>query len=299
MMHPEDVDSTLRIAPLLPLEDRTTGAILGEIGTLQVRLVQSAGALEAAQKLRHLVFRETNPAQALKAHTKTDIDTDAYDAICDHLIVTDTDPVTGDILVVGTCRMLMDSVADAHHGFYSAQEFDIPRLRRAHSGKRLLELGRSCILASHRTKRSAELLWQGIWAYVVRHRIDLMFGCASFEGTNPDAHAEALSFLRSHYAAHEGTGTSALPHLHQSMDRIPPDAIDLRRAFRGLPPLIKGYLRLGARIGDGAVIDPDFGTIDILIILPVEGLDPRYVAYYGADASRYAPRNDAPSVGRE
>jgi L-ornithine Nalpha-acyltransferase len=261
--------------------------VLGEIGTLQVRLARSLTEIEAVQKLRQCVFRQD-------AHG---FDRDKFDAVCDHLLVTDTDPDSGERKVVGTYRMLRDTVADAHDGFYSAQEYDIAHFRRLHAGKRLLELGRSCVLEEYRTKRTVELLWQGIWAYVLEHKIDLMFGCASFDGTNPERHAEALSFLHAHCSADPLTGTSALAHLHQRMDLIAPDAIDTRRAFRALPPLIKGYLRVGASIGDGAVIDHEFGTTDVMVIMPITNLNPRYVAYYGQDASRYAPRAGAEDAG--
>lgn len=257
--------------------------VLGEIGSLQVRVARSLTEIEAVQKLRQRVFRQD-------VHG---LDRDKFDAVCDHLLVTDTDPDSGERKVVGTYRMLRDSVAEAHDGFYSAQEYDIAHFRRLHAGKRLLELGRSCVLEEYRTKRTVELLWQGIWAYVLEHKIDLMFGCASFEGTDPQRHAEALSFLHAHCAADPLTGTSALPNLYQRMDLIAPDAIDTRRAFRALPPLIKGYLRVGASIGDGAVIDHELGTTDVMVIMPITNLNPRYVAYYGQDASRYAPRVDA------
>jgi L-ornithine Nalpha-acyltransferase len=276
-------ESTTTDHVIAPRQIWSDSPLLGEIGTLQVRLAHTSSEIEAVQKLRQRVFRQDAYG----------LDRDRFDAVCDHLLVTDTNMGSGERKVVGTYRMLRDTVADAHEGFYSAQEYDIAHFRRLHAGKRLLELGRSCVLEEYRTKRTVELLWQGIWAYVLQHKIDLMFGCASFEGTDVERHAEALSFLHANCAADPLTGTSALPHLYQRMDLIAPDAIDARRAFRALPPLIKGYLRVGARIGDGAVIDHEFGTTDVMVIMPITNLNPRYVAYYGQDASRYAPRPDA------
>jgi putative hemolysin len=144
------------------------------------------------------------------------------------------------------------------------------------------------VLAPWRTKRTVELLWHGIWAYVLRHRIDVMIGCASLEGTDPDRLALPLSFLHRHALAEPAWRAGPLAGRGVAMDLLPADSIDAREALQVLPPLIKGYLRLGAKVGDGAVIDPAFGTTDVLIVLPVSSISSRYVAYYGPDAGRYA-----------
>jgi putative hemolysin len=133
-----------------------------------------------------------------------------------------------------------------------------------------------------------ELLWHGIWTYVLHHRIDVMFGCASFAGTDPDALALPLSFLHHHARAPEDWRVAALPRLAVPMDRLPRDSVDPKLAIRQLPPLLKGYLRVGATFGDGAVIDRQFGTTDVLVILPVSAINPRYVEHFGVDASRHA-----------
>jgi putative hemolysin len=117
---------------------------------------------------------------------------------------------------------------------------------------------------------------------VREHKVDVMIGCASFEGIDPAEHAMALSYLHHYARAPEDWRCAAHAHLHQSMDLLPKDKIDLKRALKAMPPLIKGYLRLGAFVGDGAVIDRQFGTTDVLIILPVEKIDPRYFEHFGA-----------------
>jgi putative hemolysin len=145
-----------------------------------------------------------------------------------------------------------------------------------------MELGRSCVLKPYRNKRTVELLWHGLWTYVREHKVDVMIGCASFEGTDPAAHATALSFLHHNALAPSEWRCRAHEHLYVPMDRIGKDEIDAKAALKAMPPLIKGYLRLGAFVGDGAVIDRQFGTTDVLIILPVEKIDPRYFEYFGA-----------------
>ena len=215
------------------------------------------------------------------------MDVDRFDAICDHLVVVRRDGISDehatmlkDGELIGTYRLLRQEVAKTNGGFYTQGEFDIAPLIAAHPGLRFLELGRSCVLKPHRTKPVVELLWQGIWNYVRAHDMQVMLGCASLEGTNPDDHALALSFLATASAPPEWS-VRALPSLRVEMRRLPSSAIDQRQALRHLPPLIKGYLRLGCYIGDGAVIDRQFNTIDVLIILPVSAIEPRYFAHFG------------------
>ena len=182
--------------------------------------------------------------------------------------------------LIGTYRLLRQEVAEANGGFYTQGEFDIAPLICAHPDLRFLELGRSCVLKPFRTKPVVELLWQGIWNYVRAHDMHVMLGCASLEGTDPDAHALSLSFLAQAPAPPEWRVT-ALPDRHVEMRRIPADQIDQRQALKNLPPLIKGYLRLGCYIGEGAVIDRQFNTIDVLIVLPVSAISSRYFAHFG------------------
>jgi putative hemolysin len=144
------------------------------------------------------------------------------------------------------------------------------------------------VLPRYRNKRTVELLWHGIWAYVRRHQFDVMIGCASFEGTDPDRLALPLSFL--HHFAAAPDNWRARPHASRRIDmnRMAKEAINPKVALRELPPLIKGYLRLGAYIGDGAVIDHQFGTTDVLIVMPVSAISARYIGHFGQDASRHA-----------
>jgi putative hemolysin len=168
----------------------------------------------------------------------------------------------------------------ANGGFYSASEFDIDTLIARHPDKRFMELGRSCVLKPYRSKRTVELLWQGIYAYVLHHRIDALIGCASLEGTDPDRLALPLAFLHHHARAPEGWRARALPKRAVAMDRMPKETVDTKAALHALPPLIKGYLRLGATFGDGAVIDHQFGTTDVFVTLPVEVIGARYRGHF-------------------
>lgn len=263
--------------------------LLGRIGSLETRLARSTAEIEAAQRVRFSVFVEEMGAQLPPVAMQARRDFDAYDAICDHLLVVDS-AIDGDPedQIVGTYRLLRQDVAEKNGGFYSAHEFGIGPLLERHAGKRFMELGRSCVLPEYRTRRTVELLWQGNWAYALKHNVDAMFGCASFPGVQPEAHALALSFLHHHAQVKGEWAVSALPELYSSMDMMPPEALDARRALAVMPPLVKGYLRLGAMIGTGAVIDRAFNTTDVLVVLPIAAISGRYVNYYGADAGRFA-----------
>jgi putative hemolysin len=274
--------------------DSAPPASLGRIGDLEVRLAASAAEVRRAQALRYRVFYKEMSAVADARTGFMGRDADRFDAICEHLLVLDHANLRRPLLrhrpeIVGTYRLLRQEVADRNAGFYSAGEYDLAPLLRSRPDLRFLELGRSCVLEPYRNKRTIELLWQGIWAYVLMHGIDVMLGCASLEGTDPARHALPLSFL--HYAAAAPPEWRVRAHerLRVPMNRMPRHEIDPKAAMRSLPPLVKGYLRLGAHVGDGAVIDRQFGTTDICIVLPVAGINSRYVSYYGADASRLSP----------
>jgi L-ornithine Nalpha-acyltransferase len=263
--------------------------LLGRIGSLETRLARTASEIDAAQAVRYRVFVEEMRAKLDPEAERRKRDFDAFDLICDHLLVLDRS-LEGDTedQIVGTYRLMRQEVAKAHGGFYSASEFDVDSLIARHPGKRFMELGRSCVLPAYRTKRTVELLWQGNWAYALRYGVDAMFGCASFPGVYPEAHALALSFLHNNVSATGEWHVEALPHLKRDMDLMPAEAVNARRAMMALPPLIKGYLRLGAMTGSGAVVDQAFNTTDVLIVLPISSISDRYINYYGADAGRFA-----------
>ncbi|MCE1235306.1 MAG: GNAT family N-acetyltransferase [Hyphomicrobiales bacterium] len=280
--------------PVGPLGKTFREAPLGRIGNLEVRLARTVGEVKRAQELRYRVFYEEMSAIPDAWTMVTRRDADAFDAICDHILVLDHDSPEAKPFgkprprIVGTYRVLRRSVAERHDGFYSESEFDLSRLLASKPDVEFLELGRSCVLPAWRGKRTLELLWQGIWAYVHRHRIGAMIGCASLEGVDPRRLALPLSFLHRHCGADAEWNVRALPHRYVAMDRLSEEAIDPRAAMKALPPLIKGYLRVGAKVGDGAVVDHQFGTTDVFIVVPVKNISQRYVDFYGADGTRRA-----------
>jgi len=258
--------------------------VLATAGALEVRLAETDSEIEQAQKLRYHVFYEEMaavPSPRMRAERR---DFDKFDEVCDHLLVVDRS-VTGDDgqpLVVGTYRLLRDVDAPRAGGFYTSGEFDMSRMLAGHAGQRLLELGRSCVLKAYRNRTTTmQLLWKGLLAFVARFDIDVMFGCASFAGTDPEAFALPLSFMHHFHPIPRGMEVRARPELFVPMDRMPKDAIDPKEAMRALPPLLKGYLRAGGCIGDGAVIDHQFATIDVFIYFPLSNIDARYKSRFG------------------
>ncbi len=263
---------------------------LGRLGSLEIRLASSALDVRRAQRLRYKVFYQEMSAAPGPVNLIMQRDIDELDAIWDHLLVFDRGfgSTQRKSAVIGTYRLLRQEVAERHGAFYGAAEYQMADLVDRHPNMKFLELGRSCVLPAYRSKRTVELLWHGIWTYVVRHRIDVLIGCASFGGTDPDKLAMPLSFLHHYASAPDAWQIPALPNRYVEMNRLPKKAIDAKAALRELPPLIKGYLRLGGYVGQGAVIDRKFGTTDVLIILPVSAINVRYVEHFGPTADRHA-----------
>ena len=252
---------------------------LGSIrsGSLEVRLAQTLAEIEAAQRLRYDIFyREmgAKPTAAMEAELR---DFDEYDTVCDHLLVIDHN-LPEDDAVVGTYRLIRREMAVRRGSFYSAAEFDLTRLIE-YPGE-ILELGRACVAPAYRG-RAITLLFRGISAYAARYNIEVMFGCASLPGIDVSDMALPLSYLHHFHPMPEHLRVRAQPDLYVEMNRIPKEAIDEREGIRSLPAMLKGYVRAGCCIGEGAVIDRQFGTTDVFIYFPLSGLDARYKSRFG------------------
>jgi putative hemolysin len=183
--------------------------------------------------------------------------------------------------VVGTYRMLRGDVAARHSGFYSQSEFDLSSVIARHPETRLLELGRSCVHPDYRAKRVIELLWRGLWLYAKHHQIDVMIGCASLPTTNGKNAAGPLEVLRREASLPADWQVTPLPG-RQANIPVMDGYLDSRQALASLPPLLKAYLRVGARFSEGAVLDRQFGTIDVFTIMQMSEIDKRYAAHFGA-----------------
>ncbi len=262
----------------------TEAAGFGELrsGNLGVRIATSAAEIRAVQSLRYRIFYNEMGAHPTPATFASKLDADRYDTVADHLLVVDHRLGDGPGSIVGTYRLIRRAAASRIGRFYSADEFDIATME-AFPGE-VLELGRSCVAAEYRSRAVMQLLWSGIAAYVFLHRIDLLFGCASLPGIDPDALGPQLAYLYYHHLAPPEIRPRALADRYVDMRRVDPAALgDPRRALTALPPLIKGYLRLGGFIGDGAVIDTQFNTIDVAVVVKTELVTAKYHRHFERD----------------
>ena len=229
-----------------------------------LKIAETEAELAAAQRLRYRVFVEEMGARpaydAAAGH-----ETDAFDPYFDHLVLQDSRIADERENVVGVYRLMQGDTSAAGPGFYSAGEYDLSKISA--SSRRVVELGRSCVDAAYRGGLALHLLWQGVADYVIKHDIELLFGVASFTGTNPQMYADALSFLHSNHLAPAPLRVSARAEGAVSMALKSVDEIDRPKAVRQIPTLIKSYLRLGGFIGDGAYLDRDFNTLDVCVIL--------------------------------
>ena len=247
-------------------------------GNLGVRIATGAAEIDAVQALRYRVFYQEMGARPDAVTTATQRDRDIYDTVADHLLVVDHALGEGAAGVVGTYRLIQREAAQRIGHFYSSDEYDIGRIEAIPG--RILELGRSCVDTPYRSRAVMQLLWRGIAAYIFQNNIELMFGCASLPGTDPDVLASELTYLYYNHLAPAAIRPRALPHRYIEMRRMDPEDIDARAALNALPPLIKGYLRLGGFIGDGAVVDPQFNTTDVAVVVQTDLVTDKYYKHY-------------------
>lgn len=244
-----------------------------------VKLAETDAELQAAQRLRYRVFvQELGGSGPLVDHVAR-LEKDQFDPFFDHLILKDlaltADPIDQ---VVGVYRVLRDDAAAELGRFYSEDEYDLSVLKS--SGRKLLELGRSCLHEDYRGGAAMFHLWNALAAYVAEHEIEVLFGVASFHGTDVTALAQPLSLLHNRHLAPEDIRPRAQENVFQSMDLVPEAHIDRRAAMLSVPPLIKAYLRLGGFVGEGAYLDHAFNTTDVCLILDTARMNEKNRALY-------------------
>jgi putative hemolysin len=235
----------------------------------EVELARTTVDVRAAQRLRYEVF-----AQEMGARLATSIegiDADRFDAYCEHLVVREAE--RGE--VVGTYRILSPAAAERAGGYYSEQEFDLARLAGLRAN--LVEVGRSCIHPHHRTGGVISLLWAGLARYMLAHGYGHLMGCASI-GIADGGHAAAALYRRIAAYAMAPAEYRVVPRCALPLERL------TRETAAELPPLIKGYLRLGAWVCGAPAWDPDFNTADLLVLLPLARVSARYARHYIGDS---------------
>lgn len=248
----------------------------------ELRLAQDTADMRAAQRLRYEVFvAELGGDGALVDHAAR-LERDRFDPHFDHLLLLDHRRPRDD-KVVGVYRVMRSDQARAAGQFYSEDEYDLDPLKS--SGRRLLELGRSCVHREYRGGTALMHLWNGLAAYVADHGIEVMFGVASFHGTDPAPLAQPLSFLHHRHLAPAELRVRARAAAFQRMDLMAEADLDRPAATREIPALIKAYLRLGGFVGEGAFIDRPFNCIDICLVLDTGRMSARHRDIYTRGAA--------------
>jgi L-ornithine Nalpha-acyltransferase len=247
---------------------------------LMLRLARTDRDLRAAQHLRYRVFvRELGGDGPMVDHA-AETEADAFDHACDHLLLIDPRRDAACLEdVVGVYRLLPSDRLTATGGrFYSESEYDLTALRA--TGRRLLELGRSCVHPDYRGGTAMLTLWNGLADYVLDAGIDILFGVASFHGTDTAALAEPLAYLHHHHLAPPDLRVRAAGPQSCPMDLRPVDQIDDAHALRAMPSLIRAYLRLGGFVGEGAFVDHAFNTTDVCLIMDTARMSARHRDWY-------------------
>lgn len=246
---------------------------------LVLRLARDARDLRAAQRLRYRVFVEELGGDGPLVDHAARLERDVFDSVFDHLLLIDErrDAAALDD-VVGVYRLLPSDRLGSGDRFYSETEYDLSALRA--SGRRLLELGRSCVHADYRGGTAMFRLWNALADYVLERGIEVLFGVASFHGTDVEALAMPLSYLHYNHLAPPELRVRAQPDHFQRMDLVPAAKVDRRAAMVATPALIKAYLRLGGFVGDGAWIDYAFNTTDVCLVMDTARMSAKHRAFY-------------------
>ena len=256
-----------------------------DVRQYRVKLAETEEERLGAQRLRYRVFVEEMGAAVTPDQRAARREWDAFDPFFDHLILTSEEPVADPLdRVVGVYRLMRREAAQAGIGFYGAAEYDLSLIET--SPRESLELGRSCVAAGHRGGPGMHLLWSGLAQYVLERDIEILFGTASFPGTDPAPLAEALSFLHHRHLAPPDLRVRARAGRSLAMDRLPPESIDPVRALAAIPPLIKAYLRLGGTVGEGAFVDLAFNTIDVCLVMDTARMKEQARAFYARNRRR-------------
>lgn len=251
-----------------------------DAGRFTVRMAECEADVAAAQRLRYRIFVEEMGAHPSPEDAAVRRERDRFDPYFEHLLLTDNLATDPDVErgVVGAYRLLRSSKAREGIGFYGASEYDLSLIESY--PRESVELGRTCIDAAYRGGAGMHLLWAGLGQYLGEYGVAIMFGVASFHGTDPATIAQALSYLHYHHLAPPELRVTALPRNRVEMNMLPPEKVDKAEAMRQIPALIKAYIRLGGFVGDGAYVDREFNTVDVCLMVDAARMVERYRKFY-------------------
>jgi putative hemolysin len=249
-----------------------------------LKLAETDEDIRAAQTLRYRVFVQEMGSDGPLVDHEAKLEKDKFDPFFDHLMLLDqTRGASVMDQIVGVYRLLRDDQMPEVGQFYSEDEYDLSVLKQ--SGRKIIELGRSCLDADYRGGTAMYVLWNGLAEYVRDHKIEILFGTASFHGTDLDTLTEPLSMLYHRHLAPKDLRVRALDGCYTDMNRKPYEELDRRKAMLAVPALIKGYLRLGGFVGEGAYVDEAFNTTDVCLVMDTKRLSETQQRIYAKGAS--------------
>ena len=247
-----------------------------ELKDFVIKLADTKSELKKAQALRYSVFYKEKKAKPTFPKKVMRLDYDKIDKFADHLIVIDKKRKGIKNEIVGTYRLIRGNIASHFGGFYTSAEFDITNILNSYNNAQVLELGRSCVHKDYRTGTTMKLLWKAIAEYIKLYDINILFGCASFPGIDVQKFSKEFAYLRSNFALPNQISVQSLVNNNDPIfNKNNIEKNDLR-TFAKLPPLIKGYLRVGGRISNSFFVDYDFNTIDLCVVVQTKNIDKKY-----------------------
>ena len=251
-----------------------------EVDNFIIKIAQKKSELKKAQALRYSVFYKEKKAIPTISKKILRLDYDKIDKFADHLIVIDKNRRGIKNKIVGTYRLLRGDITAYCGGFYTSSEFDLSKILNSYKNNQILELGRSCVHKNYRNGTIMNLLWKAIAEYVKLYDIKILLGCASFHGTDIIKHTNELSYLRKNFSLPDEFSVKSLDtKIYPSYTEINSNINDLR-TFVKLPPLIKGYLRIGGKVSHDCFVDYKFNTIDLCVIVITDKINEKYKKKY-------------------
>ena len=251
-----------------------------EVDNYVIKIAETKSELKKAQALRYSVFYKEKKAIPTISKKILRLDYDKVDKFADHLIVIDKNRKGIKNKIVGTYRLIRGDIAAHCGGFYTSSEFDLSKILNSYENNKILELGRSCVHQDYRNGTIMNLLWKAIAEYVKLYDIKILLGCASFHGTDVMKYTNELSYLRKNFSLPDELSVKSLDSkIYPAYTEIDSNNNDLR-TFVKLPPLIKGYLRVGGKVSHDCYVDYKFNTIDLCVIVNTNNIDEKYKKKY-------------------
>ena len=247
-----------------------------EYGDFVIKLAEKKSELKKAQSLRYSVFFKEKKAVPSLVKRIVELDYDKVDKFADHIIV--IDKATKDIKnkIVGTYRLIRGDVGVRFGGLYTSSEFNLSNILNSYNHNQILELGRSCVHKDYRNGSTVNLLWKAIAEYVKLYDIKILLGCASFPGTDVNKFSKELSYLRENFSLPNDLSVLSLDNNIYETDSSNNTNVNNLRTFAKLPPLLKGYLRVGGKVSDSCYVDYNFNTIDLCVVVKTSSINKKY-----------------------